>query len=203
MNDRGTPEAVDNAASDEGIPMSPIEVSDSPGNDERNILTDDAINKQNSSPLEIVRASVGEAIAKAEESLEASRGIVPRISPRGAAEAGSRGFQAMDSDKDSPGSKVSAGSDDVMDEIPIHDEQSDGAVKEMGCFPRLKARRRQLAGGEDGEQDSPDVQPLSYRKLYKYMDRYDVVLQILGIIGALGNGGNIPNIHHCLRRYPG
>ena len=141
-----------------------------------------------------VHASVGEAIAKAEESLEASEKITPRLSPRGSGAA----FRDVSSDHTSPkgslSSKVSTG-DDVMHDVPIHDEEEPAPKGSSdGWLARFRARARALKeqGDEQGADAGPSPEPLAFRKLYKYMDRYDVLLQILGILGALGNGVIFP-----------
>jgi len=151
------------------------------------------------SPLMAVHATVASTIANAERSLEASKSIVPRVSPRGSDSATTATTPPVDSsvpsDKGSPTSKLSHGSDDVMHDIPIHDDaETVDAVgdeqKRVGCLAGFKARRLKAGKGEG--KDEPEILPLPYRKLYKYMDRYDVLLQLLGIIGALGNGVIFP-----------
>ena len=141
-----------------------------------------------------VHASVGEAIAKAEESLEASEKITPRVSPRGPAVAVTALSGSETPMKSSPSSKVSVG-DDVMHDVPIHDEEEVTHEESTeGWLAGLKARVRALKEEDNGggRDMGPGPSPLPFTKLYKYMDRYDVVLQVLGIIGALGNGVIFP-----------
>ncbi len=88
------------------LDSSPIEVSQ-PRSHRMGSSKELNTSAKKASPLMAVHASVGEAIAKAEESLEASEKISPRLSPRGSGAA----FRVVSSDhtslKGSPSSKVS------------------------------------------------------------------------------------------------
>lgn len=56
----------------------------------------------------------------------------------------------------------------------------------------LASRSSNALSGDDSGGEGEIYPPVSFLKLYSFADRFDVIAQILGIIGALGNGVIFP-----------
>jgi len=63
--------------------------------------------------------------------------------------------------------------------------------KKFGILGRKWSRRSSHQAGEE-EKKEEEYPPVSFFKLYSYADKFDMFAQVVGIIGALGNGVIFP-----------
>ncbi|KAI8112886.1 hypothetical protein M9434_004206 [Picochlorum sp. BPE23] len=137
-----------------------------------------------------VSVVVGSAIERAEQVLEVSHQNGGRDTAAQEMNAGDIPSLVDDqeSGKDiSPNSKQSSSLDGKNDDKSIvqHEQNQDSRSH------RRRWRLFQRPGDEKKEEDD-DIEPVPFYRLYEHMDRFDVIAQILGIIGALGNGVVFP-----------
>ena len=132
------------------------------------------------SPL-VISMVVDSAIQKAEESLETSKRQSPPTGHTTLEVAAGEDDAVV---KDSPNSKDFDVEDEHQNQNHLYDESEENVKKGCGFVRSLREKKE-----NNPDEDYPIV---GFHRLYEHMDRYDIFAQILGIIGALGNGVIFP-----------